>query len=556
MKINMKTKIKMKNCMQHALLICLILSGTHVFAKTTKKMVTKQTQKAIQKSKVAPVSKVTSPDKNLKVITQTANANIRNQIEQALTQMKSGQYVQAANNLLILSRKQELSRERPQIKYLLGLTMMELNMSQVAAFQFVDVIKSGDVKYTRLSLEKLLIVTDKLGDETLLNYAIQRIDVNTVPAQNRDMLFYRMGEIKQKSGKYADAVQLYSRVGVQSRYYLNALYNIGLSQAEANQTDLALGTFQKLLNTRSSASVTDTNKVAAQMAIARVLYQKKDWEGAVEAYAKIPRDHMLWHDSIFERSWAMLRAARFRSALSNFQSLHSSYYDNFYIPETLLLRSIVYLYICKYDEMEKVLTLFDKQYGPVEKSIQNFINSKSSAEAYFQELNKTVVIKHDDEAVQNTEISYLAIRHIANEGDVRRTYAYIRRLLEERRMIEGNPQIKSSAIGTYSLKLLINRTKSSKATVGDMVKAHLQNMLIELKDLREQASLIRYEMINGKKETLKKRIAGKDLSEVQVDDQKDRSFYVQNGYEYYPFQGEYWLDEVGNYHYLGKQNCE
>ena len=66
----------------------------------------------------------------------------------------------------------------------------------------------------------------------------------------------------------------------------------------------------------------------------------------------------------------------------------------------------------------------------------------------------------------------------------------------------------------------------------------------------------RFITINGKKEFLKKKIAGKNLNEIQVDDDQDRSFYVKNGYEYYPFQGEYWLDEVGNYHYLGKQSCE
>ena len=89
-----------------------------------------------------------------------------------------------------------------------------------------------------------------------------------------------------------------------------------------------------------------------------------------------------------------------------------------------------------------------------------------------------------------------------------------------------------------------------------MARAQLMNMKTELRDLKEQASFIRYEMINGKKEFLKKRIAGKDIEEAQVDEDQDRSFYIQNGYEYYPFQGEYWLDEVGNYHYLGKQNCE
>ena len=537
--------------MKNLIFISLLSSSLIVSAKTVQKTTVKKVVTTQQAVAVKP---------GLKVFTKSTNTVMRNQIAGALTQMKSGQYVQAANNLLALSRRSELALERPQIKYLLGLTMMELNMNQVAAFQFVDVIKSGDGKYTRQAIEKLLIVTDKLGDETLLNYAIQRIDVNSVPTQNRDMLYYRMGEIKQKSGLYSEATQLYSKVGTQSRYYLNALYNMGLSQAEANQTDLALSTFQKLLNNRSTASITDSNKVAAQMAIARTLYQKKDWEGSTEAYAKIPRDHILWHDSIFERSWAMLRAARFRSALSNFQSLHSSYYDTFYIPETLLLRSIVYLYICKYDEMEKVLTLFDKQYGPVEASIQNFINTKSAAESYFQELNKVYKIKNSEDADANpensTQVSYRAIRHIADEGNVRRSFSYIRKLLEERKLIEANPQIKSSGIGAYSLKLLVNRTKSAKASTGDMVKAHLQNMLVELKDLKEQTSLIRYEMINGKKESLKKRIAGKDLGEVQVDEKRDRSFYVENGFEYYPFQGEYWLDEVGNYHYLGKQNCE
>jgi Tetratricopeptide repeat len=494
-----------------------------------------------------------------KLATSTAarsNSTVQSMLNNAVSQIKSGQYVLAANNLLALSRRRDLANERPQIKYLLGVTLMELNLNQVASFQFVEVIKSEDPRYTRQALEKLLIVTDQLGDETLLNYALQRIDVATVPTKHRDMLYYRLGEIKQKANYFAEAVELYSKVNPQSRYYLNALYNMGLSLAEAKQVDMALPVFQKLFNQRAGAPITDTNKVAAQMAIARILYQKKDWEGAIEAYAKIPRDHPLWHDSIFERSWAMLRGARFRSALSNFQSLHSSYYDTFFIPETLLLRSIVYLYICKYDEMEKVLDLYEKQYTSVEESIANFIKSHKSAAAYFDEINKAYSIKTRENTNFRTIVSYKALRQISEEGDVRRSFAYIKKILAERKMVNENPQIRSSGLGAYALKLIGSRAKNAKAYTGDLVKAHLQNMQLDLKDLREQASLIRYEMINGKKEALKKKLVGKGLEDVQIDDERDRAFYVQNGYEYYPFQGEYWLDEIGNYHYLGKQNCE
>ncbi len=52
------------------------------------------------------------------------------------------------------------------------------------------------------------------------------------------------------------------------------------------------------------------------------------------------------------------------------------------------------------------------------------------------------------------------------------------------------------------------------------------------------------------KRHLKKRIAGKDVEGEQINQENQRDFYIQNGYEYWPFRGEYWLDELGNYHYV------
>lgn len=494
--------------------------------------------------------------KGARVYTTSKSTTTRGQLSGALGMMKSGQYPQAANALLSLSKRSDLSGERAQIKYYLGLCLMEMNLNQAAAFQFVDVIKNADRKWTRQAIDKLLVVTDRLGDETLLNYAIQRIDVRQVPAANRDMLYFRLGEIKHKAGLPQEAVRLYSQVGSQSRYYYSALYGMGLAQAEAKQPDLALQSFQKLLDMRSNAKVTDVNRVAAQLSIARVYYQKQNWDKAIEAYSLVPRDSVMWHQALFEKTWAMLRAARFRSTLSNFQTLHSAFYEDAYIPETLLLRSIVYLYICKYDEMEKTIGLFESQYGPISNKINQYLNQRHSSEDYFQEVNKAYLVKRDSDTTRAFNIPYNAIKNIAEEGDVRRTYAYLKKLNEERKVIVSNPNLKATPIGIYAMRIINNRLKSARAVTGDQVRAHLMNMRLELRDLNEQASFIRYEMINGKKEFLKKRLTGKDMGDENSSEIKDRSFYITNGYEYYPFQGEYWLDEVGNYHYLGKQSCE
>lgn len=186
-----------------------------VFAqRATSKTVKKTAQKKAAQTKKAPAKKPVA-----------RRPVTKNSIAAAVSQIRGGQYLAAANNLLALSRRNELKKDRAQIKFLLGVTLMELNLNQVAAFQFVDAIKSGDQRFVRRALEKLLIVTDKLGDETLLNYTIQRIDVNSLPKQNQDLLFFRLGEIKQKAKQYSEANKYYSRVSSKSRYHLNALYN-------------------------------------------------------------------------------------------------------------------------------------------------------------------------------------------------------------------------------------------------------------------------------------------------------------------------------------------
>lgn len=485
------------------------------------------------------------------------NSSLKKQLYQALQLSQSGQYQQAAVQLFSLARKPELRNDRAQIKYILGLMLSEMKLNQVAAFQFVDVIRSNNSKYTKLAIEKLAAVADELGDDTLINYAVSRVDVTEVPESNRDMIHYRIGEIKLRAKKYEDAIRSFSKIGLGSRYYSQALHQKGLAYLEMGNPATAVQVFQSMLSVRRKASVTDTNRVAAQLAIARALYQKKDWDGAVTAYSEIPRDHFLWHEALYEQTWAMLRGARFRSALSNFQSLQSPFYEDDYNPESLILRSIVYLYICKYDEMEKVLSLYDKTYSHVRSQISTFLNNNSNPLIYYLEIEKWQTVKKSTEEIRPTlRIPYMVANEISNTGSVRRSLNYLKRLDNEKKAIESNPGLRGSGLGRYAVKVIRNRSRNTKITIGEITKVQMTNMKSELKDYTEQASFVRYEMISAQKEVVKKRIEGSNLPEARIDDNKSRTFYVQNGYQYYPFEDEYWLDELGNYHFLGKSSCE
>jgi tetratricopeptide (TPR) repeat protein len=476
-------------------------------------------------------------------------------LSEALALVRAGRYDQAVVRLQSLGRRNDLEKERNQIKYILGVALMELKLYQTAAFQFVDVIRRGDPKYTRQAIEKLMVAADQLGDDTLLNYAISKVSLQNFPEKYKDIIYYRLGEIKLKNGRFADAAASFSHVRMSSRYADMARFNQGLAYLDANNTTRALQVFQSLYHSRGNAPVTDPNKVAAALAIARTYYQAGQFDDAIEWYRKVPRDVDDWHESLFELTWADLRAAKFRSALSNFQSLHSSYYEDFYMPESLLLRAIVYLYICKYDEMDKVLDLYEKTYGPVRASLGQFMKRTNDPVDYYNEIDKAASVRRGDKTKSIMKIPYSVARSILDEGDVKRSLTYLRNIFIEKKRIDSNPVLSRSSFSIYANKILGNRAKNTRLAIGEMVKAHILYVRADLKDLYEQAGFIRYEMINGKKEALRKKIAGKELP-AQVDEDKSRDFYIQNGYEYWPFKGEYWLDEIGNYQYLGKQSCE
>ncbi len=496
----------------------------------------------------------------------------KERLNSALQMAKDEKYAEASRALYQILRDPRLRDKSAQIRYMLGLVLIEMKMNQVASYQFVDVIKSGDRKYVQNSLERLSMIADDLNNDTLLNYAMKKVKVEDFPSNKRDMVNFRVGETyllsssgdnsKEKVSKLKSAIANFRRVPSGSTYFPKAKYLQASGLAELGDTSGALEAFDELIDSRSEFAPTDVNRTAAILGKARVFYQAKKWGESVEYYRRVPKDTELWHDALFELSWALFRSGKFRSALSLFNSLHSTYYDDFYIPESLILRAIVYLYICKYDEMEKVLNIFDSTYANQLKRVNLFMSETgkgSDHRVYLEAIEKIMAAEKKSNQSEKVKgaIPYNIARYVIKEGDFSRSYVYLQKLIEELKRVESQDSSwQNSTVGRYAKKALQLRIKNTRLHIGSMIRNHLIEVRGELRDLEEQVGFLRYEMVNGRKNLVKRKILGKGLEEGRIDDHTDRSFYVQNGYEYWPFQGEYWLDEIGNHHYVGKRSCD
>lgn len=466
--------------------------------------------------------------------------------QRALKRVSVGRHTEASRTLFGLLSHPGLKKHKKAIRYHLADSLYQMKLYHPALFQFQSLIKSRAKGYRGSSLKRVAWMAALLKSDRFLHYAISEGSLKYIPAREKQKLYYHFGEYWMRRRKFHQAIAQFSRVKQNNAFFYKALYQLGLAHAELGRPRRSARIFRTLESRRSG--ITDQVRVGAIMGQARAYYQSKQWDKSIENYQKVPKDSVFWHDTLLEKSWALLRSGKFRSTLSNFHTLHSAYYENHYQPESLLLRAIVYLYICKYYEMEKVLELFHKIYRPVYNQLRSLVRSPHGVKTYYRSL----------QTPSKGLIQYppVVTRRILREGDFLTHQHYIQQLQEERNRLYRLPLWwRRSSLGRYSISLVQKRLDRAQRQAGKKVLRHLNSIRRELKSFLAQEQFIRYEMLRSRRIFLKKKIARRDESTGASVEDFGRSFYIQNGYEYWPFQGEYWLDELGNYHYVGMESC-
>lgn len=477
-------------------------------------------------------------------------ASSRTQLSGALKLMERGDFIKGSKELYRLSHRRALRKERVQIKYTLGIAFTKMQLYYMASLQFIYVIKSKNRHYRKKSIEKLVGLADFLGDEDFVYYILTKVKIQDFPVSQRNKLYFYFGLLEFKKQRYSHSRSYFSRVRRGTPFYNKALYKIALSHAEEGRPVKAARIFNRLAGSRSK--ITDRVRVAAKMGEARSFYQAEKFNQSLMAYRSIPRDSKHWHDVLLESSWAYLRSARFRSALSNFQTLHSSFYEGYYQPESLILRAYVYLYICKYYEMEKVLDFFNLTYMPVLRNIKVHLKNRRGLDLAFQLSRKT----NKRKTSSSLSLTSIVRERLERQSAFQSVKISLLNLRREKSKLNAMPHYWiASPVGRNANAVVDARIATMKKRTSKIARSNLLEIKAELERLAKLEQYLRYDMLRGKREFVKKKIQRKYADDIQIDEKLSRDYYIKNGYEYWPFKGENWLDELGNYHYIGLQSC-
>ena len=448
--------------------------------------------------------------------------------------------------------------ERMKAEWGLAQSLQKLGLYYSASKYYSIIVRrgrKGTNPFFRKALEALGRIDRQvnLGQDHVVKLFKEDVRSSDVPGPARGFYFYYKGVEAFNKEQFEKASSLFSKVPSGSPYYLGATFHLGVVLNLSGRHSRAISNFQKVL--RSTG--TDRNPglyESALINIARVHYEQKRYTQAIGFYGRIPRDSEYWLDAIWETSWAFFFMEKFNNTLGQIHTIHSPFFINRFYPETYILQAITFLRLCRYPQTKKSMKEFKVRYKPVFKSMKGLLNRfKGNPRKLYKFVNRYDNTGVMSRFAKSEQIVKKLTRVDAFKG-ARDIVRFSQREIEALKRYSGRWS-SSGLVG--SLKSFLRGKKGTAVSgAGRRMYRLAGTYYAELLDLSNQTKLIVAEMQLGKLASLREKISAyKAKNKIQFIGGMQK-LNIGQSLEYWPFEQEYWEDELGYYVYNLGSRCK
>jgi hypothetical protein len=458
----------------------------------------------------------------------------------------------------------------------ISLYRMKLYQSSYALFSLVAATRDH-VKFneTLLWLAKLATQLPEPADiiEQVGRYSDKEI-ASFDNDQQRELFFqlnYLLGRYKYRNRQFEDAIRLFNKVQDSSEYYVHAQFFAGTSYVQLRKSVPAVKAFQRAAAAVEAGTqgIEDEARVRdlAYLSMARTYYSasiKLDAEtnapsvdsqklsAAVKYWNQIDTSSEYWLDALFEESWAYFMAGQYPKALGNIHTLQSPYFPGAFYPESEILKAVIYFSNCNYEAATTIVARFNKHYVPIQDELKKVLarfKGEQQAEPFF----KFLISVRKGQADLAPSIKGI-VEGSLSDRQLLRNIEYVRVLDEEQaRFQQGAANFKSSSLGNQVQEALKIARDLAVQNAGDLAKARYERNLEELDEHLRNGEKILIDITSAQRNELDTAIAANQVSKAE-----SKIFGIVKPDEehmLWPFDGEYWRDELGFYRQVVESAC-
>jgi len=452
-------------------------------------------------------------------------------------------YHSASEKLLFLAKNAKKKRDSAKAYYYVGRSLLKLGLVYSAIPFLIKAISSDNRHYTPLALKGLFRISEYLKEDKFLHSAMEELDYDYLPTESRAEVNYYLGKSYFGDELYEKAMRKFQKVIAGSHFFSASLYFRGLIYYKDGNLQKAAEFFKEILDLEG-AEGTLVYDLAA-LALGRLYYELQAFSRAITAYRLVTKWSSVWHEALFESSWAYFMAGNPQKALGNLHSVHSPFFDRYFNPESYLLKAIIFYSFCWYGDADKSVTDFLQRYTTLSAYISKLqeVYEQADPQQVFLSLSKKA-----QSGDQKDEYYKMIFNFILTEKTFSKTVHQIDVLERELQADTTAPDFWQREFFPPIKQQLMKRREAKEKAAGFFVRDFLKKDAMDLKNQINQAQIIQLEIKSSEMTRLEEKLRqlGQKTVEKKV---KEKDILIDVGFEFWPFTGEYWKDEVGYYIY-------
>lgn len=383
-------------------------------------------------------------------------------------------------------------------------------------------------------------------------------------------LNYLLGRYKYRNRAYDEAIELFEKVDRRSAHYVQAQFFAGISYVQLRRSVPAVQAFQRIVDIVEDGAVgiEDESRMRdlAYLSMARTYYSasikldeenrqtvdERNLSAAVKFWNTVDVASEYWLDALFEESWAYFMAGDYRRALGNIHTIQAPFFPNSFYPEADILKAVIYFTTCNYDDAMTIVARFQRKYEPIKRDLEAVLGrfeGEGQEEPFFKFLKdvRAGVADLPDTIRPIVELSL-------SDRQLLRNIEYVRVLDEEDERFKKAPaSFQNSPLGGDVRDALQLARDLAVRDAGNLARERYQRTVDELNEHLRNAAKITIDITAAQRNELDETIATGQVSEAEA-----KIFgVVQPDEEHvlWPFDGEYWRDELGFYRQVVVSKC-
>ncbi len=350
--------------------------------------------------------------------------------------------------------------------------------------------------------------------------------------------------------------RMVTKVAKSSKFAARAKFLEAVLMYHEGRDNEALEAFKSVVRLTKEGAVNEDPELRdlAFFQLARTHFGAKQPSFSIYYYDKMRRFTYEWLEALYESSWAEFRLGRYEKALGNLLTLHSPFFRDQYFPESLILKAVVYYENCRYVEAKSILTEFLKRYEPVHEELKQLTVRGQPARKYYEILANLREGESADVSRQKAALLGQILDIALSDPELAKLDASYREVDTELKSLAKKDAVFTKSPLKNSLSAVVFKVRGElEREAGRAVKRKLEQERDTIKSLIQQAIRIDIETAAAEQRRIELTLRQVDSRPKEVD--KEFIDWADDEKVVWPFEDEYWRDELGTYELTLARSC-